>query len=512
VLFYSHPPLIGDRSFVLQRPAPARVNTCGTWGAHSPCMRKLPLALAILLPVICDPGFVPHRPVAPLSKTGELVVLTTNSTTTRYIDSLGNYSGLEYELVEMFAAELGVRVHYLDRQPLYQILRSLRENTAHFAAAGIAVTSSRLDHFQFGPSYQMVQQVLAYNTDTPMPRELKDLARKHIEVVRGSSAVEQLELLRRREPKLKWIEVSESDSETLLARLSEGKVDYVVTDAHTLDIVRRFHPNLARAWAIGDPEPLAWAFPRQGDPYVIARAEEFFLRLIYDGTLRRMLERYYGHVGRLDQLDVARFLTAMRTQLPDYRALFQEAQELTGIDWRLIAALGFQESHWNPAAVSPTGVRGLMMLTADTADRMDVSNRLDARQSIIAGARYLLELREMLPQKAQEPDRTWLALAAYNLGLGHVEDARVLAQRHGLNPNLWVDVKQMLPLLSRYEHYSTVKRGFCRGSEGLALTENIRNYYDILASFEPPHATGLTPFVQSGRSGEQRPMPAAPPL
>jgi membrane-bound lytic murein transglycosylase F len=467
-------------------------------------MRKLPLALAILLPVICDPGFVPDRPVPPLSKTGELVVLTTNSTTTRYIDSLGNYSGLEYELVEMFAAELGVRVHYLDRQPLYQILRSLRDNTAHFAAAGIAVTSSRLDEFQFGPSYQMVQQVLAYNTNTAAPRDLKSLAGKHIEVVRGSSAVEHLELLRRREPKLKWLEISESDSEALLARLSEGKVDYVVTDARTLDIVRRLYPNLGRAWPIGDPEPLAWAFPRQGDPYIIARAEEFFLRLIYDGTLRRMLDRYYGHVGRLDQLDVANFLTAIRTQLPDYRALFQEAQELTGIDWRLIAALGFQESHWNPTAVSPTGVRGLMMLTADTADRMGVSNRLDPRQSIIAGARYLLELKELLPAKAQEPDRTWLALAAYNLGLGHVEDARVLAQRQGLNPNLWVDVKQMLPLLSRYEYYSTVKRGFCRGSEGLALTENIRNYYDILASFEPPHPTGLTPFPQSGHAGEPR--------
>jgi membrane-bound lytic murein transglycosylase F len=354
--------------------------------------------------------------------------------------------------------------------------------------------------------------VLAYNTDNPTPRGPSDLAGKRIEVVRGSSAVEQLELLRRRVPKLKWVEVSESDGETLLARLAEGKVDYVVTEAHTLDIARKFHPNLARAWPIGDPEPIAWAFPRHGDPYIIARAEDFILRLIYDGTLRRMLDRYYGHVGRLDQLDVANYLTAIRTQLRDYRAWFQEAQELTGIDWRLIAALGFQESRWDPAALSPTGVRGLMMLTADTADRMRVANRLDPRQSIIAGARYLLELKEMLPQKVQEPDRTWLALAAYNLGLGHVEDARVLAQRQGLDPNLWVDVKQTLPLLTRYEYYSTVKRGFCRGGEALALTENIRNYYDILATLEPPHITGLTPFMQSGRSSEPRPAPVTPPL
>jgi membrane-bound lytic murein transglycosylase F len=475
-------------------------------------MRKLPLALAILLPVICDPGFVPERPVAPLSKTAELLVLTTNSSTTRYIDSLGRYAGLEYELVEMFAAELGVRVRYLDRQPFYQILRSLRENTAHLAAARLAVTSRRLEEFQFGPSYQMMQQVLAYNTDTSMPREIKDLAHKRIEAVRGSSAVEQLELLRKREPRLQWIEVSESDSEALLARLSEGKVDYVVTDAHTLDIVRKLYPNLARAFPIGDPEPIAWAFPRGGDPYVVARAEEFFLRIIYDGTLRRLIERYYGHVGRLDQLDVAKYLEAIRTLLPDHRASFQEAQELTGIDWRLIAALGFQESHWSPTSVSPTGVRGLMMLTSETADRMDVGNRLDARESILGGARYLQELKDALPDRVQEPDRTWLALAAYNVGLGHVEDARVLARRQGLDPNLWVDVKRVLPLLSRYEYYSTVKRGFCRGSEALALTENIRNYYDILSKYEPPHAPGLMPFLQASRPVRHRPELLAPPL
>jgi membrane-bound lytic murein transglycosylase F len=475
-------------------------------------MRKLPLALAILLPVICDPGFVPERPVAPLSRTGELVVLTTNSSTTRYIDSQGQYAGLEYELVEMFAADLGVRVRYLDRQPLYQILRSLRENTAHLAAAGLAVTSARLDKFQFGPSYQMVQQVLAYNTDTSMPRDMRDLAGKRIEVVRGSSGVEQLELLRRRQPRLQWIEVSESDSEALLARLSEGKVDYVVTDAHTLDIERKLYPNLARAFPIGDPEPIAWAFPPAGDPYVVARAEEFFLRIIYDGTMRRLIERYYGHVGRLDQLDVANYLDAIRDLLPDHRASFQEAQELTGIDWRLIAALGFQESHWSATSISPTGVRGLMMLTAETADRMGVANRLDARASILGGARYLQELKDALPDRVREPDRTWLALAAYNVGLGHVEDARVLAQRQGLDPNLWVDIKRVLPLLSRYEYYSTVKRGFCRGTEALALTENIRNYYDILSKYELPPAPGLMPFLEPGRPGVRLPELTAPML
>jgi len=460
-------------------------------------MRKLPFTLVLLLPVVCDPGFIADRPVAPLSQTGELVVLTRNTPTTRYVDSQGQTSGLEYDLVQMFAAELGVKVRYIDRQPLYQILPALRRNEAHLAAAGLAITSDRVKQFQFGPAYQMFQPVLAYNTDNPAPRDIKDVIGKRIEVVKGTSAIEDLRTLRKRYPQLRWHEVSESDSEGLLSRLSEGKTDYVVTDSHVLDVVRNFYPNLSRAFAIGDPEPLAWVFPPDGDPKIIEHAREFFLRITFDGTLKRLLERYYGHVKQLDRMDIANFLERMRTVLPRYAPMFKEAQDLTEIDWRLLAALGFQESHWDPAAVSPTGVRGLMMLTSETADRMDVADRMDPRENIIGGAQYLLELKDTLPGRIQEPDRTWLALAAYNVGYGHLEDARKLAQRKGLNPNLWVDVKQVLPLLSRYEYYNTLKHGFCRGNEALVLTENIRNYYDILRRFEEPHTPSFNLFAET---------------
>jgi membrane-bound lytic murein transglycosylase F len=469
-------------------------------------MRKLPFSLLLVLPLAFEPSFVPPRPVPPVSKAGTLLVLTTNSATTRYIDSQGRYSGLEYDLVEMFAKDLGVKVRYLDRQPLHQILPSLRRNGAHLAAAGLAITSDRLDDFEFGPAYQMVQPVIAYNTATPAPRGVKDLVGRRIEVVKGSGGVEQLRALRKRFPRLRWVEVPEADSEGLLSRLSEGKTDFVVTESHGLDVLRNFYPNLARAFPIGDPEPLAWVFSKDGDPEVMNRAREFFLRILHNGTLRQLIERYYGHVRRLDHMDIANFLEELRTTLPRYRAMFKQAQEITGIDWRLLAALGFQESHWDPMAVSPTGVRGLMMLTTETAERMRVTDRLDPHQNIRAGAAYLLELMQTLPARIREPDRTWLALAAYNIGYGHLEDARRLAQRKGLNPDLWVDVKSVLPLLSRYEYYRTLKHGFCRGGEALVLTENIRNYYDILSRFEEPYTPDLPLFATT--QGDKR---AAPP-
>jgi membrane-bound lytic murein transglycosylase F len=452
-------------------------------------------SMMVLLPVVCDPGVVAQRPVVPPTQTGELVVLTRNAATARYLDSQGHYSGLEYDLVELFARDLGLRVRYLDRQPFYQILPALKEHRAHFAAAGIAISGERLQDFRFGPAYQMMQPVIAYNTANTAPKDIRDVIGKRLEVVRGSVAVDELRRLKQRYPQLHWLEVDESDSEGLLSRLSEGKVDYVVTDSNLLDLVRNFYPNLGRGFTLADLQPLAWAFPADGDPALYQRAQEFFMRISYDGTLKQLLERYYGHVHRLDQMDIANFLERRQTQLPTYAAMFKEAQELTGIDWRLLAALGFQESHWDPIATSPTGVRGLMMLTSDTADRMALSDRLDARQSILAGARYLQDLKESLPARITDPNRTWLALAAYNIGLGHLEDARVLTQRRGANPDLWVDVKKALPLLTSYEYYSTLKHGFCRGGEALVLTENTRNYYDILARFEEPHAPGFRALV-----------------
>lgn len=472
-------------------------------------MRKLLLSLVLLLPLVCDPGFIADRPVPPPSRTGELVVLTRNTPTTRYVDSDGRFAGLEYDLVEMFAAELDLRVRYLDRLPLYQLAQALHRREAHLAAAGLAITPERLTQFQFGPAYQMVQPVLAYNTDNPAPRRLGDMIGKRIEVVKGSAGVEQLRALRKRLPRLRWKEVAESDSEGLLNRLSEGKTDLVVTDSHVLDVVRKFYPNLARAFPIGDPTPLAWMFPPDGDPALAERAKEFFLRITYDGTLRHLLDRYYGYVQRLGPPDFANFLERRLAVLPLYRPMFKEAQEITGIDWRLLAALGFQESHWDPSAVSPTGVRGLMMLTSETADRMRVIDRLEPRHNILAGAQYLLELKDTLPVRIREPDRTWLALAAYNVGFGHLEDGRILAQRRGMNPDLWVDVKQVLPLLSRYEYYSTVKYGFCRGGEAVVLTENIRNYYDILRRFEAPHSPGFELFTKTVSRPEAQPVPVA---
>ncbi len=441
------------------------------------------MALLLIVPS-CNPDALFERPVRPFGETDELVVLVRNGPTTRFLGADGKYSGIEQDLLDMFAKDTGTRLRLVERTKSSEILPALRHHLAHLAAAGLVATQERRREFIFGPAYLSVHTVIAYNTDNERPKNVRDLIGKRVAVLAGSSSAEQLGQEFRQEPKLRWQEIATTDSMVLLDKLASDEFDYVVTDSNIVELAQNFSPNIGRAFNLGAPETLSWALPKDASPLLVDRVKDFFARINANGTLRILLDRYYGHIQRLNQADVSAFLERRLLVLPQYRSTFQEAQELTGIDWRLLAALGFQESHWNPLATSPTGVRGLMMLTSETADRLGVSDRLDPRQNIIAGARYLKILKDTLPDRIAEPDRTWLALASYNIGYGHLEDARILTQRHGLNADSWVDVKKTLPLLTRSDFYITVKRGFARGGEAVILTENIRNYFDILVRYE----------------------------
>lgn len=457
-------------------------------------MRKLLLTGLILGVSACTP---PQKPLPPPREAGELVVITRNSPTTYYENTDGAYAGLEHDLVEAFARSLGLPVRWVVASRFADILPAVREGRVHFAAAGLTVTEARRRKVRFGPVYQRVRELIVCNGAKPPPKKPRDLVGRRLQVVAGTSYLERLEALRRQYPGLAWEEIAEVETEDLLARAASGEIDCTVADAHIAAITQRYYPTLVTGFALGPEQGLAWAFPKKGDEWLVEQAQRFFARIEADGTLRRLLDRYYGHVERLAPADVIGFLSRMNRVLPRYRHLFQQAQELTGIDWRLLAALAYQESLWDPFATSPTKVRGMMMLTEETADRLSVDNRLDPAQSILGGARYLALLKDMLPERIPEPDRTWIALAAYNLGYGHLEDARVLAQRLGLDPDAWVDVKATLPLLAQARYNRNLEHGYARGGEAVILAENVRTYYDILVKYQPPHRPLFSPVSQA---------------
>ena len=460
--------------------------------------------MRLFIPLILVLGMgscsTPEPPIPPVQENHELVVLTRNSPTTYYEDAYGNYAGLEYDLVKLFAQEIGVDVRFVVAAEFSKIIPALTKKQVHLVAAGLAITPEREKTVRFGPAYQTVQQQIVYNDLTMKPKDIGDLIGKRIEVIAGSSYVERLKQAKKKSPKLEWHEVSAMGIEELLERVANGDSDYSIADSHFVAMTQNFFPDLGVAFNLGKPEQLAWAFPKDGDPDLFAKAQKFFDRIQKDGTLRRLLDRYYGHIDRLNRIDVVTFLEKMNSTLPSYRKLFQQAQEITDIDWRLIAALGYQESHWDPLATSPTGVRGLMMLTSDTADHLGVNDRLDPKENIPAGASYLLTLKEALPQRIPDPDKTWIALAAYNTGMGRLEDARVLAQQNKLNPDSWADLKKALPLLSKTAYYTSLKHGYARGGEAVIFVENIRNYYNILMKFESAYKSPY-PTLTTSKGG-----------
>ena len=243
-------------------------------------------------------------------------------------------------------------------------------------------------------------------------------------------------------------------------------------------------------------------------PGLAADLDKFIARVSRDGTLARLIERYVPDLKQFQRLDASGLHERVRTALPLYRQLFRDAQGKTGIDWRFLAALAYQESKWDPGATSETGVRGFMQITEDTARRLGVTNLLDPGQNVLAGARYLRDLKEKLPARIQEPDRTWLALAAYNIGLGHLEDARVLAQRQGFDPDHWTNVKRALPLLALPEHYENAKLGYARGGMPVAFVDRVRGYYDVLLAQQDPLQPRLRLFADAPEHQPVDPAPA----
>jgi membrane-bound lytic murein transglycosylase F len=334
-----------------------------------------------------------------------------------------------------------------------------------------------------------VQQQVVYNkaTNKKPPKSLKDLVGQQITVPTGTSFAERLTKLREQEPGLVWEERDNANSEELITEVINGNVEFTIADSHLISILQNYYPNLGVAFAVGEPEKIAWALAKDSDPKLLEKANAFFTKIKNDGTLRNLVDRYHGNAKRLNPVDIKTFLVKSNTLLPKYKRLFQQAQEITGIDWRLLAAISYQESHWDTFSTSPTNVRGLMMLTESTADRMGVTDRLDPKQSIPAGAKYINLMVDTVPDRVPQPDRIYMALASYNIGYAHVEDARVLAQRLKLNPNSWADVKKTLVMLNNPNYYVNARYGYCGCGQPVIFVESIRSYHSILLRYQPAH-------------------------
>lgn len=416
--------------------------------------------------------------------TGKLQVVTRNSPTTFYRGADG-YEGPEYLLAKGFARHLSekygrhVEAEFQTVDRFSELLTAVEDHDAHLAAAALAITPERQTRVAFGPTYQEVKLHLIYRLNSGRPRDYSDLRGKRLEIMAGSSFAETLAEIQDENPGFSWSENPNADISELLFSVDKQEIDYTIADSSTFDVQRHYMPDLAIAMNLKDQEKLAWAFSKTGSEMLIADAAEYFRKIRRNGKLEQIKERYYGHTDRFDYVGTRTFIRHHDRRLGDFEDMFRAAAAETNLDWQLIAAIGYQESHWNPEAVSPTGVRGLMMLTGTTANYMGVDDREDPAESIRAGAHYFARLRERL-NDIPEPDRTWFALAAYNVGYSHVRDAQRIIRIQGGNPNRWLELKDALPLLAQRKWHSQVPNGYARGWEPVQYVNNIRTYYEIL--------------------------------
>jgi len=412
-----------------------------------------------------------------IQKRGVLKVITRNSPTT-YYESADGLAGVEFELAEAFAKSLGVKAEYSVNDNLKEIIEAVNSGEADLAAAGLTVTAERKKQLRFAPSYQTITSKLVFKQGKIWPRNIAQL-NGELRVVAHSSYSQELLRLKPTHPSLHWSETTEHTAEELLMMVLDETIDYTIVDSTELSLNRRFHPELAVAFTLGEPQSLAWALAPSDDYSLFSKAIDFFGQQRARGYIAQLHEKYYGHVEKFDYVGARKFHQATERELANFKDWFVESAS-DDLDWRLLAAISYQESHWKPKARSPTGVRGMMMLTLKTAKQLGISNRLDPEQSITGGAEYLRKVKSRVPKRIQEPDRTWLALAGYNVGWAHVEDARIITQEQGSDPDKWVDVKERLPLLQKSRWYKKTKHGYARGSEPVHYVDNIRRYYDVL--------------------------------
>lgn len=416
-------------------------------------------------------------------KEGELVLGMVLEPVHRYYDGSPT-DGFTKEFAEMFGKHIGLPVRILLAADYEELAALAREGKVHVAAYvnPSPENSKLLFSVPIGTRPLWVVKL----ADAPGPKTLADLAGLEIQTPIGSAAALALKSLAPTTvPKI--VEVRYRDEMDIFEDLAEGRIPFAAVDELYLQYAANTYPELQATVQLPGNRIFAWALPPRAGDALLEKLNAFIVASQKDGRLAGLEDRYFSFLKRLNAYGAQAFISDIESKLPRFRADFHLAQEATGIDWRQLAALAYQESKWDPNAKSFTGVRGMMMLTDAAAREAGITNKLDPAQSIRGGSRYLLDMIERIPDSAQHPDRLWLALAAYNIGLGHVHSGRKLAANLRRNPDSWAEMKTVLPLLARPQYYSQMKTGRCRGGEAVILVENVRSFYGILANIEPAY-------------------------
>lgn len=478
----------------------------------------LSMALMLLLLLLTSCRQEPHESsiLRTAQERGSLRVVTLNSPSTVY-EGRNGLTGFEYDLASAYAKHLGLDLQLVVASNVEEVLNTLTSGQADIAAAELTVTDGRNEHFRFSTPYMHTDPLVVCNRTRTRD---KDEANLDLVLALGSSFSEALD-----DSGLHFAQVKAEpySVEALLRDVAKGKADCTMADSHVYDLQRRYLPTLQKRYVVAEQTDIAWAVAGGHTWRNVSLLRDLDYWLAQDSTqkLVQRLEQRYFSFGKeeFDYVDLARLRRAIRNVLPRYEADFKRAGKRYNLPWEELAAIAWQESRWRPDAQSHTGVRGMMMLTQVTADEQGVHDRTDAAQSIMGGARYLASLKRQLPDSIPSGERLKFALAAYNMGMGHVMDARQLTKWRGKNPDKWSDVSPFLPLLQEKKVYKQLLHGYARGIEAQEYVAAVRNFADIIEKAVAPalvssddHADGTEVVIQGPEGSPEVPKPDDEPV
>ncbi len=411
-----------------------------------------------------------------------LNVVFLNAPTSYYIGADGA-QGFEYDLVKAYADSLGVDLNITTANTIKEAIALSKNKNIDITSASLTRTKKREKTFNFGPSYFEVQeQVVCYRGmlgSGKFPRDVEGLSGLKITIGEDTSYSETVESLVADGYDINATISSEYSTEELLGQVASHKIDCTIVDSNIYSLNHRYFTEIALAFTISGREQLAWVLAPDSKK-LEASMYSWLNNFNQSRKMAALKDHYYSYVLFFDYYNTKMFYKRIKSRLPKYKKIFISVGKKYDIPWKLLAAISYQESHWNPRAKSFTGVRGMMMLTRKTAKILGVKNRLNPKQSIMGGTRHIRQMIKLVPKEVVGENRLKFALAAYNIGMWHIKDAQKLAKKIGYDQNSWNDLKKVLPLLAKKRYYRTLRHGYARGDEAVKYVDSIYNFKDIL--------------------------------
>lgn len=438
------------------------------------------------------------RDLEQIKKTGTLRALTIYSSTTYFLYK-GRPMGYEYELLERFADYLEVELELVVVKNMDDLFEKLNAGEGDIAAHGLTITSERKEEVAFTDYLYLTKQVLVQkkpdNWRTMHWNKLENsLIQDPMELLGDTVAVRKKSSYKERIANLSEelggiIHVKELPGELatdkIIKKVVEGEIEYTVADANIASVMASYYPILDIGVPISFSQRISWA-TRKNSPDLLEATNNWLEEIKKKVDYNVIYNKYFKNKKNFKRRVKSDFYSLNNEEISPYDNLIKKHSKKLDWDWRFVTSLVYQESKFNPTNSSWANAQGLMQLMPATAKELGVTNRADPEQSIKGGLTYLKQIRENFQNVPDSVQRIKFTLAAYNCGLYHVIDAQRLAEKRGLNAQLWDEnVEEMILELSSPKNYNdpVVKYGYVRGIEPYNYVDQIFERYQHYTQF-----------------------------